>query len=162
MSDSIDTLTPDKGTAYRSPLRAIRLKCLDCSAGSAREVIRCAVIDCSLWVYRLGRRPGTVEARQPKLLDRVYVLLAGAVDDFPDSLFAQQLLAEPRKYYPQLLAAYSDEQIAEVVTRIRATPRVRRFPGLSADIDSGAPQAGLGGPADESDDLDDPEVDLLD
>ena len=33
---------------------AIRVKCLDCCAGSRVEVRRCDNEDCSLWPYRLG------------------------------------------------------------------------------------------------------------
>ena len=40
-----------------TPLRAIRLKCLDCSAGSAYEVRRCHITDCSLHPYRFGHNP---------------------------------------------------------------------------------------------------------
>ena len=34
--------------------KAIRLKCLDCCCGNAAEVRRCHIVDCPLWVYRLG------------------------------------------------------------------------------------------------------------
>ena len=39
-----------------TPLRAIRAKCLDCCADSAREVERCLAYDCPLWEYRLSKR----------------------------------------------------------------------------------------------------------
>ena len=39
------------------PVRRIRLKCLDCCAGSATEVKLCPSKDCSLWPYRMGHRP---------------------------------------------------------------------------------------------------------
>lgn len=39
------------------PLKAIRSKCLDCSGGQPKEVRFCSVIACSLWPYRLGKRP---------------------------------------------------------------------------------------------------------
>lgn len=39
------------------PLRAIRLKCLDCCGGSINEVKNCSIEDCSLFVYRFGKRP---------------------------------------------------------------------------------------------------------
>ena len=38
-----------------SPLKAIRLKCLDCCCGSAFEVRRCEVRRCPLWKFRMGR-----------------------------------------------------------------------------------------------------------
>lgn len=40
-----------------TPIRAIRMKCLDCCCGQKREVALCPADDCSLWVYRFGRRP---------------------------------------------------------------------------------------------------------
>lgn len=38
-----------------SRAKAIRLKCLDCSAQQAHEVRRCPCTDCPLWRYRMGR-----------------------------------------------------------------------------------------------------------
>jgi len=40
-----------------TPLRAIRKKCLDCMAGSAKEVRLCSMDDCPLYLYRFGRNP---------------------------------------------------------------------------------------------------------
>lgn len=40
-----------------SPLKAIRAKCLDCSAGSAFEVRKCHIVDCPLYPYRFGHNP---------------------------------------------------------------------------------------------------------
>lgn len=40
-----------------TPMRAIRAKCLDCSAGSFNEVRECPVIKCPLHAYRSGHRP---------------------------------------------------------------------------------------------------------
>ncbi len=51
-----------------TPIRAIRAKCLDCSAGSAKEVRLCVIPDCPLYMYRMGKNPayagkkGNVEA----------------------------------------------------------------------------------------------------
>jgi len=42
------------------PLKAIRLKCLDCSNGSSHEVRFCPVMSCPLYPYRYGKRPATV------------------------------------------------------------------------------------------------------
>lgn len=41
----------------RKAMRAIRLKCLDCSGGSAREVEECEVRECPLFAFRLGKMP---------------------------------------------------------------------------------------------------------
>jgi len=44
---------------YRIPpmSKAIRLHCLDCVCGSSSEVRQCAIQQCTLWPYRLGRQP---------------------------------------------------------------------------------------------------------
>ena len=51
-----------------SPLKAIRLKCLDCSGDSPNEVKLCPVTDCELYPFRLGknpnRKPPTDEQRE--------------------------------------------------------------------------------------------------
>ncbi len=39
-----------------TPLRAIKLKCLDCCGDSMSEVRACVVTDCSLWYYRTGKK----------------------------------------------------------------------------------------------------------
>lgn len=55
------------GHARVSPLRALRLKCLDCCNGSAREVRLCTAVDCPSWPFRMSfnpwRAPLTEEAR---------------------------------------------------------------------------------------------------
>jgi len=40
-----------------TPLRAVRLKCLDCCLGQAHEVRLCPCKDCPLYPYRFGRKP---------------------------------------------------------------------------------------------------------
>ena len=40
-----------------SPLRALRLKCLDCCNGSVREVRLCTAVDCPSWPFRMGKNP---------------------------------------------------------------------------------------------------------
>jgi hypothetical protein len=40
-----------------TPIKAIRAKCLDCSAGSDSEVRSCTISACPLWPYRMGKRP---------------------------------------------------------------------------------------------------------
>jgi hypothetical protein len=45
------------GHARVSPLRALRLKCLDCCNGSAREVRLCTAVDCPRWPFRMGKNP---------------------------------------------------------------------------------------------------------
>lgn len=47
------------GTLYEhtTPLRAIRAKCLDCSAGLPGEVRKCPCKTCSLWPFRMKKNP---------------------------------------------------------------------------------------------------------
>ena len=40
-----------------TPLKAIRLKCLDCMCQNAAEVARCVCPDCPLFPYRFGHNP---------------------------------------------------------------------------------------------------------
>lgn len=40
-----------------SPLKAIRLKCLDCCCGSSHEVKLCPCTKCSLYHFRFGKNP---------------------------------------------------------------------------------------------------------
>ena len=40
-----------------TPLKAIRLKCLDCMGGDYAEVKRCDLTGCSLHPFRLGKNP---------------------------------------------------------------------------------------------------------
>ena len=39
----------------KSPLKAIREKCLDCTCGQANEVKNCQIEKCPLWKYRMGK-----------------------------------------------------------------------------------------------------------
>lgn len=43
--------------AIRTPLKAIRAKCLDCSGQQFVEVRLCTVKNCPLYEYRMGHRP---------------------------------------------------------------------------------------------------------
>lgn len=43
--------------AKRTPIKAIRAKCLECSCGSSMEVRMCQVTECPLYEYRFGHRP---------------------------------------------------------------------------------------------------------
>ena len=40
-----------------SPIRAIRLKCLDCTCSSLKEVEACPIRTCPLWAFRSGKNP---------------------------------------------------------------------------------------------------------
>ena len=41
----------------KTPIKAIRAKCLDCSGGSAQEVRLCVIPECPLYPYRMGKNP---------------------------------------------------------------------------------------------------------
>lgn len=40
-----------------TPMKAIRLKCLECCAGQRLEVRECLLKTCPLFPYRMGHRP---------------------------------------------------------------------------------------------------------
>jgi len=40
-----------------TPLKAIRLMCLDRCQGSRKEIRNCLIPDCALYDYRMGKRP---------------------------------------------------------------------------------------------------------
>lgn len=46
-----------------SALKAIRLKCLDCCAGSPAEARNCELKHCALWPFRFGKNPN--RAKRP-------------------------------------------------------------------------------------------------
>ncbi len=46
---------------YRTPMKAIRAKCLDCSCYQVNEVKLCSTINCPLYAYRLGKNPYRVK-----------------------------------------------------------------------------------------------------
>jgi hypothetical protein len=43
--------------SIKTPIKSIRDKCLDCTAGSRKEIRLCPVIECALYPYRFGKRP---------------------------------------------------------------------------------------------------------
>jgi len=40
-----------------TPLKAVRAKCLECSANQPKEVKLCEISDCPLFFYRFGKNP---------------------------------------------------------------------------------------------------------
>jgi len=50
----------------QTPIKAIRAKCLDCSCGQSKEVRECPVSKCTLYPYRMGRRPRENDDIQPE------------------------------------------------------------------------------------------------
>ena len=51
------------GHKSMSPQDALRLKCLDCCAGSPNEVRLCVAITCPNWPFRMGKSPWKVPRR---------------------------------------------------------------------------------------------------
>lgn len=47
----------DELPRHRNPVKVIRAKCLDCCAGSAKEVDACPAEKCPLWRWRFGKNP---------------------------------------------------------------------------------------------------------
>lgn len=43
--------------AIRTPIKAIRAKCLDCTNNQFVEIKECKIQKCPLWEYRMGHRP---------------------------------------------------------------------------------------------------------
>ena len=52
--------------ATLTPIKAIRKKCLDCSGDSSKEVNQCQILDCPLYLYRMGKRPTDSEKKELK------------------------------------------------------------------------------------------------
>jgi len=61
--------------------KAIKLKCLDCSGGSPKEVTLCSIFDCPLWPYRTGN------SLQSKICRK---RIEAAFRNFPDDIKALQ------------------------------------------------------------------------
>lgn len=48
--------------AKRTPIKAIRTKCLDCCNGQQKAVRECDIVSCALHEYRMGHRPKVEES----------------------------------------------------------------------------------------------------
>ena len=46
-----------KALGIPKPMKAIRLKCLDCVCHQEKLIRECPVMTCALWPYRMGRYP---------------------------------------------------------------------------------------------------------
>ena len=49
-----------------TPMKAIRLKCLQCTCDNKVEVRECLFKDCALYPYRMGHRPKNEDAKEVK------------------------------------------------------------------------------------------------
>ena len=57
MKDYLDSTNTLKTNSQKTPLKAIREKCLDCCGHQYSEVRGCHITDCPLWIYRMGKNP---------------------------------------------------------------------------------------------------------
>jgi len=53
-----------------TPLRAIRLKCLDCCAGQKGEVRQCSSLNCALFNFRMGKKSSQTKIRKKLIENR--------------------------------------------------------------------------------------------
>lgn len=61
---------------HRTPLKTIRIFCLECAGGSPKEVRYCSSIECPLYLFRFGTNPrrkgvgpGRILFRQKSLIE---------------------------------------------------------------------------------------------
>ena len=47
-----------------TPIKSIRLKCLDCCAGIPKEVRECPIEECPLYQFRLGTNPNITRGKR--------------------------------------------------------------------------------------------------
>ena len=59
----------EAGHKPKSPLKAIRAKCYDCSYFQLNEIRLCEAVNCALWPFRAGNHPWRTEARKTPLTD---------------------------------------------------------------------------------------------
>ena len=52
------------GHQRMGPLKALRLRCIDCSGGSANEVRLCTAVQCPAWPFRMGANPWRAPASE--------------------------------------------------------------------------------------------------
>lgn len=62
----------------KNPVKAIRAKCLECSAGNPVEVDKCPIADCALYPFRYGKNP----YRKPMSEERRRIALENAKKNF--------------------------------------------------------------------------------
>ena len=89
------------GHAKVSPLRALRLKCLDCCNDSAQEVRLCTAVDCPSWPFRMGRNPWASEARREIGRSAARRLNAERAAPRPDRLQTSNSLSDGGKVSPE-------------------------------------------------------------
>ncbi len=78
-----------------NPRKAIRGRCLNCSAWKPSEVRTCEFTDCALWPFRMGKGGPDKESRQQAM--REYCLWC--TDDQPLEIYRCQVFDCPLWYY---------------------------------------------------------------
>jgi hypothetical protein len=53
----VDSGLLQESFSSKTPIKAIRAKCLDCSGGSETEVRKCVAVECPLWPFRMTKNP---------------------------------------------------------------------------------------------------------
>lgn len=89
------------GHSRVSPLRALRLKCLDCCNDSAQEVRLCTAVDCPSWPFRMGKNPWASEARREIGRSAARRLNAERAAPQPDRLKTSNSLSDGAKVPPE-------------------------------------------------------------
>ena len=77
MNRNNDSETGKKGSERLTAGKSIRSFCIECAGGLMVEVKLCPVESCPLWQWRFGKRPETVEKKNPVLLDAEYIRREG-------------------------------------------------------------------------------------
>jgi hypothetical protein len=68
------------GHKRMGPLKALRLRCIDCSGGSTADVRGCALVQCPAWPFRMGKNPWRAPASEDRrALSRATMLATRAV-----------------------------------------------------------------------------------
>ena len=60
------------GHKRKSPMKAIREKCLDCCCGQVSEIRLCESVKCALWPFRSGTHPYTASKMKILPQEAVY------------------------------------------------------------------------------------------
>jgi hypothetical protein len=55
-----------------SPLKQIRLRCLDCRGNQYKQVRFCDTADCPLWYLRFGKMPQTVIRNEGRVAEKLF------------------------------------------------------------------------------------------
>lgn len=102
-----------------NPLKAIRLKCLECSAGSSNEVENCVMPDCTLYPYRFGKRPKTIERLKAGIKKELTDAQKAASEKNMKKLHADRLL-KSNPSAPTANSERKEKKLTEIHTKPQA------------------------------------------